>query len=148
MLCLFCASFVPLWCCHHLFHHLCNHLCHHLYHCVAIIQDADLVWMRDPIPILQAQVCKGTTSCRLLYHSVMRISPTVYVVYFYVLHYAISAAVSRENCITLVSLLSAADWDFFPQEQDITFMDDGARTPRFTPFFVNSGELCECNQAM
>lgn len=27
---------------------------------------------------------------------------------------------------------------------DIIFMDDGARTPRYTPFFVNSGESALC----
>lgn len=45
-----------------------------------LFQDADLVWLRDPVPFLQD---KATT--------------------------------------------------------DIVFMDDGARTPRFSPFFVNSG---------
>lgn len=44
-----------------------------------LFQDADLIWITDPIPLLQSQL------------------------------------------------------------EDISFMDDGARTPRFTPFFVNSG---------
>lgn len=46
---------------------------------VILDQDADLVWLKNPIPYLQAL------------------------------------------------------------KQDISFMDDGARTPRFAPFFVNSG---------
>eukprot|EP00596_Hydrurales_sp_CCMP1899_P005649 CAMPEP_0119046322 /NCGR_PEP_ID=MMETSP1177-20130426/45852_1 /TAXON_ID=2985 /ORGANISM="Ochromonas sp, Strain CCMP1899" /LENGTH=409 /DNA_ID=CAMNT_0007019307 /DNA_START=458 /DNA_END=1687 /DNA_ORIENTATION=+ len=44
-----------------------------------LFQDADLVWMKDPLPYLRSQ------------------------------------------------------------KEDISFMDDGARTPRYTPFFVNSG---------
>lgn len=36
--------------------------------------------------------------------------------------------------------LSADPFPYFAQlEEDILFMDDGARTPRYTPFFVNSG---------
>jgi hypothetical protein len=37
--------------------------------------------------------------------------------------------------------LSGADpFPYFAElEEDILFMDDGARTPRYTPFFVNSG---------
>lgn len=53
----------------------------------------------------------------------------LYIVYFIIIRY--------------LSLLFCVDpFPYFNElDEDILFMDDGARTPRYTPFFVNSGAV-------
>ena len=76
-----------------------------------LFQDVDLIWLKDPIPALREMPGNSNKIHLYLYCKAC-------MVHFYVFF-----------TVILVPFFTG----------DISFMDDGARTPRYTPFFVNSG---------